>query len=83
MELLADVAEGALLMDEAAWSLARDGDARKALVARRFVDRRLTSAPVRGILSADRTVLDYFDPLTRYGRIEPDQLLETSPAFTG
>ena len=33
-ELLADLTEGALLVEHAAWSLARDGDAGKALVAR-------------------------------------------------
>ena len=74
-ELLGDLAEGALLLHDAAWSLRRDGDARKAAVARRFSDRRLTDAPVRGILSVDRTVLDLFDPITRYGRVESDRLL--------
>ena len=37
-ELLADTVEGALLVEEAAWALERDGDARKAAVARRFVE---------------------------------------------
>ena len=68
--LLADLAEGALLLDEAAWSLARDGDARKAVIARRFARRHLVAAPVRGILDDDRTVLDLFDPIVRYGRVE-------------
>ena len=68
--LLADLAEGALLLDEAAWSLSRDGDARKAVVARRFALRHLVTAPVRGILDDDRTVLDLFDPIVRYGRVE-------------
>ena len=72
--LLADLAEGALLVDEAAWSLARDGDARKAVVARRFARRRLSARPVRGIVDDDRTVLDLFEPLVRYGRIDADAL---------
>jgi hypothetical protein len=63
------MAEGALLLDEAAWSLGRDGDARKAIVARRFARRRLVIRPVRGILDDDRTVLDHFEPLIRYGAI--------------
>ena len=42
--LLADLTEGALLVDEATWALHRDGDARKAVVARRFARERL-SAP--------------------------------------
>ena len=73
-ELLADTAEGALLVEEAAWALDRDGDARKAAVARRFAWRQLAPEPARGITDPDRTVLDLFEPLVRYGRIEPDQL---------
>jgi hypothetical protein len=69
--LLADLAEGALLLDEASWQLARDGDARKAVVARRFARNRLAPPRVRGILDDDRTVLDQFEPLVRYGPIEP------------
>jgi alkylation response protein AidB-like acyl-CoA dehydrogenase len=52
--LLADLSEGAVLLDEAAWALDRDGDARKALVARRFA----------------RAHLDFFDPLVRYGKVD-------------
>jgi acyl-CoA dehydrogenase len=72
--LLADLTEGALLVEHAAWSLDRDGNARKALVARRFCDRRLTSSPIRGILDQDRSVIEYFEPLIRYGRIEASDL---------
>jgi alkylation response protein AidB-like acyl-CoA dehydrogenase len=72
--LLADLVEGALLLDESAWSLARDGDARKAVVARRFCRRRLAPGRARGIVDDDRTVLDRFEPLVRYGRIETDAL---------
>lgn len=69
-DLLADVSEGALLLDEASWSLARHGDARKAVVARLFARRRLVSAPLRGIADEDRTVIDLFDPLVRYGPVD-------------
>ena len=82
-ELLADVAQGALLLHDAAWSLTRDGDARKAVVARRFAERRLAATPVRGILSDDRTALDLFDAITRYGRVEADQLRAMAPAGGG
>ena len=68
--LLADLAEGALLVDEATWMLQRDGDARKAVVARRFADRRLVPPRVRGILDDDRTAIDLFEPIVRYGRID-------------
>ncbi len=70
-ELLADTAEAALLLEEAGVSLRRDGDARKAVVARRFVTRKLAHRPLRGLLDEDRTVLDLFEPLIRYGRIDP------------
>jgi hypothetical protein len=68
--LLADLCEGALLLDEATWQLARDGDARKAVVARRFA-RRLVPSRGRGIFESDRTVLDLFEPIVRYGAIAP------------
>jgi hypothetical protein len=69
--LLADLAEGALLLDEASWQLRRDGDARKAVVAHRFATRRLAPPRVRGILDDDRTALDLFDAVVRYGPVEP------------
>jgi predicted nucleic acid-binding protein len=68
--LLADLAEGAFLLDEATWSLARDGDARKAVIARRFATRHLVPPRVRGILDDDRTVIDLFEPLVRYGSVD-------------
>ncbi|MCJ7670916.1 MAG: acyl-CoA dehydrogenase, partial [Acidimicrobiia bacterium] len=67
----ADLVEGALLLDDASWQLARDGAARKAVVARRFAVNHLAPPRARGILDDDRTVLDLFDPLVRYGPIEP------------
>ncbi|HEV2361341.1 MAG TPA: acyl-CoA dehydrogenase family protein [Acidimicrobiales bacterium] len=74
-ELMADTLEGALLLREATWALAYNGDARKAAVARRFVSRRLEQKPMRGIGDSDRTVLDLFEPIVRYGRITPDEVL--------
>jgi acyl-CoA dehydrogenase len=79
-ELMADTLSGALLLEEANWSLDRDGDARKVMVARRFVRRRLESRPMRGIGDGDRSVLDHFEPLVRYGRIEADELA-SEPAY--
>ncbi len=70
-ELLADTVEGALLVEEAAWALDRNGDARKAAVARRFISRRLTTPALRGISDPDRAVLDLFEPLVRYGQDRP------------
>ena len=51
-------------------SLDRNGDARKAAVARRFVSRRLATPALRGITDPDRSVLDLFEPLVRYGSID-------------
>jgi hypothetical protein len=73
--LMADTLEAALLCEEAAWSLERDGDARKAAVAGRFTRRRLESALVRGITSNDRTVLELFEPIIRYGPLEAKDVL--------
>jgi len=76
--LMADTLEAALLCEEGAWSLQRHGDARKAAVAARFAWRRLESPPVRGITSGDRTVLDLFEPLIRYGRLDTSEVLAAS-----
>ena len=73
-DLLADTSEGALLLEHAAFSLRRDGDARKAAIAHRFARERLATRPVRGITSPDRLALDLFEPIVRYGRIEPGDL---------
>jgi acyl-CoA dehydrogenase len=73
-ELLADTVEGALLVEEAGWALDRNGDARKAAVARRFVRRHLATPTMRGITDPDRSVLDLFEPLVRYGSIDASDL---------
>ena len=69
--LLADTVEAALLLDEATWALEQHDDARKAVVARRFARERLAALPARGILDSDRTALDHFDAVVRYGALEP------------
>ncbi len=68
---MADVAQAALLVEEAVWELAHKNSARKAIVARYFVETRLAARPLRGITSADRTVLDYFEQIVRYQPIAP------------
>jgi acyl-CoA dehydrogenase len=69
--LMADTLEAALLCEEAAWSLERDGDARKAAIARRFASRKLATKPLGGITDPDRTAIDLFEPIVRYGALEP------------
>ena len=70
--LLADLAEGALLLDEATWQLARDGDARKAVVAHAV---RARSGSHRRAPAASSTTtapsLDLFEPIVRYGADRP------------
>ena len=68
---LADVAAAALLLEEAQWELRHHASGRKAVVAHLFAETHLRHRPLRGITSGDRTILELFDPLTRYGEIEP------------
>ncbi|HUC36921.1 MAG TPA: acyl-CoA dehydrogenase family protein [Acidimicrobiales bacterium] len=74
-ELLADLAQGALLVEEAAWDLDRRSDARKSVIARRFVAHRLEARALRGISDPDRSVLDLFEQIVRYGPVEESALV--------
>jgi alkylation response protein AidB-like acyl-CoA dehydrogenase len=71
---LADVAQAALLLEEAEWELEHHGSARKALVAHLFAQSHLRAPRARGMLSTDRSQLDFFAPLTRYGAIDPSRV---------
>ena len=44
---------------------------RQTVVARRFARERLAVLPARGLLDSDRTVLDHFETVVRYGALEP------------
>jgi len=66
---MADVAQAALLVEEAAWELEHKGSARKAIVASYFARQKLGEKPLRGITAGDRTVLDHFNAIVRYGKI--------------
>jgi hypothetical protein len=67
--LLAEVVAAGLLLDEAGFALARSGDARKAVVATRYARQHLAPQRARGILDDDRTAIDLFEPIVRYGSI--------------
>ena len=71
--LLADLSQAALLTEEAAEELAKDGSARKAAVAYLFAREHLTERRLRGI-SADRSVLNLFAPVTRHEPLEASVL---------
>ena len=64
---MADVAQAALLVEEAVWELAhkqsRAKGRRRALLRRR---RALTARPSAASPPTDRTVLDFFEPIVRY-----------------
>jgi acyl-CoA dehydrogenase len=74
-----DVYAASLLLAEAARDLA-DGDGRKALVARRWIDRTLRNRPARGITGDDRLPLEQFDAIVRYGSAGVDALVDASAA---
>ena len=68
-----DVYASALLLAEAARDL-EAGDARKALVARRFIDEQLREREARGITEPPRLSLDQFDALVRFDSVDPAEL---------
>jgi hypothetical protein len=70
---LADLAQGALLLEEAAWEAAHRGSARKALVARIFAETHLVQRPLRGITAGDRSAMDDFDAIVRYQPATPSE----------
>jgi acyl-CoA dehydrogenase len=80
-EYVYDVYAGALLLAEAARDLAAvDPDARKAIVARRWVDRHLRDRPARGITADDRLPLERFDAVVRHGSVDPVALDDLAAA---
>lgn len=75
---LADVAQGALLFEEAAWELEHTGSGRKAALTRLFSSVRLRERSLWGIESQDRTVIDLFDKIIGYDYIDPEQVIAAS-----
>jgi acyl-CoA dehydrogenase len=73
-----DVVTAALLVAEAQDRIDADGDARKALVARRFVDSNLRDR--RGIADGERFALEHFDAVVRFAPVAPESLREPAPA---
>jgi acyl-CoA dehydrogenase len=66
---LADVTEAALLLEQAQRELDATGSARKAAVARLFINDHLSRSNMRGI-SDDRSVFTLFESVTRYAPLE-------------
>jgi len=72
MVLLADTLGGALLLGEASRDLAR-GDARKALVARLYMEKRFPESVSRGIGPGRDWVHRHFEALIGYEPIDADR----------
>lgn len=81
-DLIFDVVTAALLLEEAQWSIDEENDARKALVAQRFVETRFGDDEAYGVTSGSRFAMkdETFDVISRYASIEPDALVEAAPA---
>lgn len=75
---LADVTQASLLFEEAAWELATQNSARKAALVRHFVNSRLLPRSLWGIDSSDRTCIDLFDAIVRYGKLSEEQVLQAA-----
>jgi len=73
-DLVYDVFAAALLLEAAQAQLDEADDARKALVARRFVDEQLRERPARAIPSGDRLADERFDAIVRFAPVAPERL---------
>ncbi|MFC7226753.1 acyl-CoA dehydrogenase family protein [Salinirubellus salinus] len=73
-DLLFDVVSAAVLVDEAQDALDAADDARKAVVARSFVDSRFGDDYAYGVKSGDRSGMEEFDVVARYARKDPADL---------
>ncbi|WP_323676945.1 acyl-CoA dehydrogenase family protein [Halorubellus sp. PRR65] len=74
-----DVYTASLLCEMAQRDL-EDGDARTALVARRFVDTHLDAASGRGITDDDRFSLEHFDAVVKHASVDPESVAPATPA---
>lgn len=69
LALMADTLAAALLVEQAAAGLAADGDRRKAIIARLFIERRFAHPKRRGILPGQDWAQRHFDDLIHYRRV--------------
>ncbi|WP_338728972.1 acyl-CoA dehydrogenase family protein [Haladaptatus sp. DJG-WS-42] len=75
-----DVVTAALLLAEAQAQLDTEDNARKALVAERFIETRFDTRSARGLTSGSRFAVEHFAAIVRYAAVEPDALVESTPA---
>ena len=79
LDLMADALSAALLLEEAAADAA-SGDARKALVANRFIAQRLMLPARRGLASLDDPAQRHFDAIIHDGDVPLAAVRAVSPA---
>ena len=81
-DLIFDVVTAALLLEEAQWAIDEEGDGRKALVARRFVETRFGDDEAYGVTSGERAAMEdaTFEAVVKHAGVEPDSLVETAAA---
>jgi len=71
-----DVTTATVLLHQAQGQLDEDGTARKAAVARQFVETHLRDHDERGITSPDELHPDVFDAIVRHADLDPERLDE-------
>ncbi|WP_178917040.1 acyl-CoA dehydrogenase family protein [Natronomonas gomsonensis] len=81
-DFIFDVVSAALLLEEAQWQIDEEDNGRKALVAQRFVETRFGDDEAYGVASGDRFAMDEenFDAVAHYAGVEPESLVEATPA---
>ncbi|MDY6764140.1 MAG: acyl-CoA dehydrogenase family protein, partial [Halobacteria archaeon] len=77
-----DVYTAALLLKEAQTQIDEENNARKSLVARRFVDNYIRQSEARGIKSGDKIPIEFFDSVVRFKPIKPQLLADSFEADT-
>lgn len=73
-DLMVEVSTAALLLEEAAEDLAAGGNARKAAMARLYIEKYLDPPPGRGITTGDTLLLRLSRRLIGYGHVSPEEL---------
>jgi len=79
LDLTADTLSAALLLEEAVVDI-DGGDARKAIVVRRFIVHRLRPESPRGLAPIDDPAQRHFDAIIRYETVPMGAQVERSPA---
>jgi acyl-CoA dehydrogenase len=79
LDLMADTLSAALLLEEAVADIA-GGDARKAVVADRFIARQLQPPARRGLAPVDDPAQRHFDAIIRYEGVTTAALRGQRPA---